>query len=75
MFWCMDLIIPVETDRRKLSIGKLMNSIKINNHDLMQTDEFNSETLSMDRTKTLAAGSQLSDQWLDKAVKKGKIGK
>lgn len=34
-----------------------MNSIKINNHDLMQTDEFNSETLSMDRTKTLAAAS------------------
>lgn len=37
---------PIDTN---FSIGKLMNSIKINNHDLMQTDEFNSETLSMDR--------------------------
>lgn len=49
-FWSLAWPLLLETDRHtKFSIGILMNSIKINNHDLMQTDEFNSETLSMDR--------------------------
>lgn len=40
----------------------------------MQTDEFNSGTLSMDRTKILAA-APYGDQWLDNGpeCKKGQL--
>lgn len=83
-FWMCSYAPPSERpSNRHISIDKLTNSIKINSHDLMHTDEFNSKTISivshiwMWKWNCFAAApcTVISGQIMVLTAKKGTIGK